>query len=58
MRVLIAGSGMAGLTLAGLLRQRGIAPDIIDRAPDFDHAGYVLGLYPLGNRVLHGLGRL
>jgi 2-polyprenyl-6-methoxyphenol hydroxylase-like FAD-dependent oxidoreductase len=56
MRILIAGAGMAGLTLAALLRQRGLAPDIIDRAPDFDHAGYVLGLYPLGNRVLHGLG--
>lgn len=56
MRVLISGAGMAGLTLAALLRQRGIDADIIDRAPDFDHAGYVLGLYPLGNRVLHGLG--
>ncbi len=56
MRVLISGAGMAGLTLAALLRQRGIHADIIDRAPDFDHAGYVLGLYPLGNRVLHGLG--
>lgn len=56
MRVLISGAGMAGLTLAALLRQRGTEADIIDRAPDFDHAGYVLGLYPLGNRVLHGLG--
>lgn len=56
MRVLICGGGIAGLTLAALLRQRGTEPDIIDHAPNFDHAGYVLGLYPLGNRVLHGLG--
>ena len=56
MRVLIAGAGMAGLTLGALLRQRGTEADIIDHARDFDHAGYVLGLYPLGNRVLHGLG--
>jgi 2-polyprenyl-6-methoxyphenol hydroxylase-like FAD-dependent oxidoreductase len=56
MRVLISGAGMAGLTLAALLRQRGIHADIIDHAADFDHAGYVLGLYPLGSRVLHGLG--
>ena len=56
MRVLIAGAGMAGLTLGALLRQRGTQTDIIDHAPDFDHAGYVLALYPLGNRVLHGLG--
>ena len=56
MRVLIAGAGMAGLTLGALLRQRGTEADIIDHAPDLDHAGYVLGLYPLGNRVLHGMG--
>jgi 2-polyprenyl-6-methoxyphenol hydroxylase-like FAD-dependent oxidoreductase len=56
MRVLIVGAGIAGLTLAGLLRQRGIAPDIVERAPDLEHAGYVLGLHPLGSRILHGLG--
>lgn len=56
MRVLIAGAGMAGLTLAALLRRRGTEADIIERASDVEHAGYVLGLYPLGNRVLHGLG--
>jgi 2-polyprenyl-6-methoxyphenol hydroxylase-like FAD-dependent oxidoreductase len=56
MRVLIVGAGIAGLTLAGLLRQRGIAPDIVERAPDLERAGYVLGLHPLGSRILHGLG--
>ena len=56
MRVLIAGGGIAGLTLAALLRQRGIAPDIVEAAPGHDHQSYVLGLYPFGARVLHGLG--
>lgn len=56
MRILIVGAGIAGLTLAGLLRQRGILPDIVERTADFERAGYVLGLYPLGSRILHGLG--
>jgi 2-polyprenyl-6-methoxyphenol hydroxylase-like FAD-dependent oxidoreductase len=55
MRILIVGAGIGGLTLAALLRRWGVRPDIIDRAPSFDHAGYMLGLYPLGSRVLHGL---
>ena len=29
---------------------------IVERAPSFEHAGYMLGLYSLGSRVLHGLG--
>ncbi len=56
MRVLIAGAGIAGLTLSALLRQKGIKPQIVDRASDFAQAGYMLGLFPMGNRVLHGLG--
>jgi 2-polyprenyl-6-methoxyphenol hydroxylase-like FAD-dependent oxidoreductase len=56
MRVLIVGAGIGGLTLAALLRRWNIIPDVIDRAPNFDHAGYMLGLYPLGSRILHGLG--
>lgn len=55
MRILIAGAGIAGLCLAALLKQRGIDCEIVERAPDFEQAGYVLGLYPLGARVLHGL---
>jgi FAD-dependent urate hydroxylase len=56
MRVLIVGAGIGGLTLATLLRRWDIEPDVIDRAPSFDHAGYMLVLYPLGSRILHGLG--
>jgi FAD-dependent urate hydroxylase len=56
MQIVIAGAGIGGLTLAALLQRRGLKPVIVDRAPDFSHAGYMLGLYPIGNRVLHGLG--
>ncbi|MBI1212979.1 MAG: NAD(P)-binding protein [Alphaproteobacteria bacterium] len=56
MRILISGAGIAGLTLAALLRQRGIEADIMERAEALDSHGYVLGLYPLGSRILHGLG--
>lgn len=55
-RTLIIGGGIAGLTLACLLRQRGERPQIVERAPSLDYAGYNLGLYPLGSSVLHGLG--
>lgn len=55
-RVLILGAGVAGLTLAALLRQRGESPVIVERAPSVADTGYMLGLYPLGGRVLHGLG--
>jgi 2-polyprenyl-6-methoxyphenol hydroxylase-like FAD-dependent oxidoreductase len=56
MRILIVGAGIAGLTLAALLRQKGIRPQVLDRASDFNDAGYMLALFPMGNRVLHGLG--
>src|SRR5213075_354670 len=56
MKILIVGAGIAGMTLAALLRRQGISPVIIERAPNFDHAGYMIVLYPLGSRVLYGLG--
>ncbi len=55
-RTLIVGAGIAGLTLAALLKQRGENPVIIDREENLDHLGYHLALYPHGARVLHGLG--
>jgi len=56
MKILIIGAGIGGLALAALLRQRGTVATVIDRAVDFGHAGYMLALYPIGSRVLHGLG--
>ncbi len=56
MRVMIAGAGIGGMALAALLEKWGIQPVLVERAPSFEHAGYMLGLYPMGHRVLHGLG--
>lgn len=56
LRILIVGAGVAGLTLAALLRQRREAPVIIEHEPALASTGYMLGLYPIGARVLHGLG--
>ncbi len=57
MNILIVGAGIGGLGLAALLRQRGIECEVVERAPNLQHAGYMLALYPMGNRVLHGLGK-
>jgi 2-polyprenyl-6-methoxyphenol hydroxylase-like FAD-dependent oxidoreductase len=56
MRVLIVGAGIAGLVLAGKLRQQGCEPVVIERIPSYTDAGYGIGLWPLGSCVLHGLG--
>lgn len=56
MRILIVGAGVAGLTLAGLLRRQGERPTVIDWRPQGAELGYVLGLWPHGTRVLHALG--
>jgi 2-polyprenyl-6-methoxyphenol hydroxylase-like FAD-dependent oxidoreductase len=55
-RVLIAGAGVAGLTLAARLAQQGRPPVVVERSAG-SGAGYAIGLYPLGSCVLHGLGR-
>lgn len=56
MRVLIIGGGIAGLTLAGLLQQRGFKPRIVERIPEYGKVGYIIVLWPSGSRVLKGLG--
>ncbi|MDP1962036.1 MAG: NAD(P)/FAD-dependent oxidoreductase [Reyranella sp.] len=55
MKIIIAGAGIGGMALAALLHQRGVTAELYERAPNFDHSGYMLGLYPVGTRVLHGL---
>ncbi|MFG1796203.1 FAD-dependent oxidoreductase [Nocardia sp. NPDC049149] len=56
MRILIVGGGIAGLTLAARLRQRGLRPTVIDTISSYGHAGSAITVWPTGSRVLHGLG--
>jgi len=55
-RVLIAGAGVAGLTLAAALRAEGLHPVVVERtAPDADE-GYMLALMPIVDPVMHVIG--
>jgi len=56
LRVLIVGAGVAGLTLAQLLRAEGLHPVLIERASNHDDAGYMLALMPLVDEALERLG--
>jgi len=58
MKIIIAGAGIGGMALAALLHQRrpDLEIELFERAPNFDHTGYNLGLYPVGTRIFHGLG--
>lgn len=57
LRTLIVGAGVAGLTCAGLLIKQGIKPVIVEREIEdsFNKSGYMLGILPLGGRVLNAL---
>lgn len=62
MRVLIAGGGVAGLALAGLLERQGRSPIVAERLSRQDHAAvhaafdHGVELSPVGTGVFHGLG--
>jgi 2-polyprenyl-6-methoxyphenol hydroxylase-like FAD-dependent oxidoreductase len=51
MRVLISGGGIAGLTLAYFLRQRGMTPVVIERAKGPRREGYAIDFFGVGYEV-------
>lgn len=55
MRILIVGGGIAGLTLAARLHQKGLRARVIE-IRNSPQAGYIIGLWPMGIRVLKELG--
>lgn len=57
-RVLIAGAGIAGLTTALALLQRGFDVDVYEQAPELRELGAGLQIGPNGSRVLIELGLL
>ncbi|AMT93651.1 hypothetical protein A2T55_07570 [Brevibacterium linens] len=60
-RILIVGAGIAGVTLAQLLRSRGMHPVLIDRSADSgrmigdNRAGYMLALMPMVDPIIDEL---
>ncbi|OJU42313.1 MAG: hypothetical protein BGN97_13000 [Microbacterium sp. 69-10] len=56
LRVLIVGAGIAGITLAQLLRRDGLHPVLIDRMTGHDHPGYMLALMPTVDQAFVDLG--
>ncbi|MEJ1089664.1 NAD(P)/FAD-dependent oxidoreductase [Microbacterium sp. Mu-80] len=56
LRVLIVGAGIAGITLAQLLRTQGLHPVLIDRMPRMEHPGYMLALMPSVDQTFIDLG--
>lgn len=56
MKILVAGAGIGGLAFAALARQRGVDVALIEADAAEAPPGYAITLYPMGSRVLHGLG--
>ncbi|GAB3765482.1 FAD-dependent oxidoreductase [Microlunatus parietis] len=55
-RVLIVGAGIAGVTVAQLLRRAGLRPVLVERGHDRGHPGYMLALMPMVDPALDELG--
>lgn len=56
LRILVVGAGVAGLTIAQLLRRDGRHPVLIERSADGGHPGYMLALMPMVDAALDDLG--
>ena len=54
--VVIIGAGVGGLTLALLLRQRGIAAEVLEQSAELQEVGAAVGLAANATRVLGHLG--
>src|SRR5579883_2341186 len=56
--VLICGAGIAGLTLAYCLEQRGFRPIVVKKWPQLRDGGYMIDFYGPGYDVAEKLGLL
>src|SRR5215207_1172287 len=55
-KVLISGAGIAGLSLALRLRQRGLTPVVVERSPRLRDGGHMLGLSDPGLDAAERMG--
>src|SRR6516164_3474949 len=56
LKILIVGAGLGGLALAGFLDDCEIEYSIIEKCPEWNHAGYALGIWNNGRNMLRKLG--
>ena len=56
LRVLVVGAGVAGITVAGLLRGQGRHPVLIERSGPASAGGYMLALMPMVDPAIDALG--
>jgi 2-polyprenyl-6-methoxyphenol hydroxylase-like FAD-dependent oxidoreductase len=56
LKILIVGAGLGGLALAGFLDDCEIDYSIVEKCPQWSHAGYALGLWNNGRHILRKLG--
>jgi salicylate hydroxylase len=56
MRIVITGAGVGGLTLALLLRRRGLVADVVEQASELREVGAAIALASNATRVLQDLG--
>lgn len=55
-RIVISGAGVAGITLAQLLRRHGLHPTVMERTDPTGDEGYMIGLVPLDRPAFVDLG--
>ena len=55
LRTLVVGAGIAGITVAQLLRAAGRHPILVERSSDGGHEGYMLALMPMVDAALDDL---
>jgi salicylate hydroxylase len=57
-RIAVIGGGIGGLTLAIALRQRGVAVEVVEQAPELTEIGAAVALSANSTRALRRLGVL
>jgi len=56
MKILIVGAGISGLTLGAFLEDSSVEFEIIEKASDWNHQGFLIGIWENGRAILEKLG--